>query len=117
MKKSEFIRNNSKIKRKLLHFDMYPLYWTISKEGIFMRYSYEFKMMCVELYHSGSYPDIPEGLNPNTLKRHIREWSRLVDLHGPEVLKHKVFNKVWTPEEKLADIPARRRHRYSSEIP
>ena len=64
---------------------MYPLYWTISKEGIFMRYSYEFKMMCVELYHSGSYPDIPEGLNPNTLKRHIREWSRLVDLHGPEV--------------------------------
>lgn len=66
-----------------------------------MRYSYEFKMMCVELYHSGSYPDIPEGLNPNILKRHIREWFRLVDLHGPEVLKHKVFNKVWTPEEKL----------------
>ncbi len=40
-------------------------------------------------------------MNPDTLKRHIREWSRLVDLHGPEVLKHKVFNKVWTPEEKL----------------
>ena len=56
-----------------------------------MRYSYEFKMMCVELYHSGSYPDIPEGLNPNTLKRHIREWSRLVDLHGPEVLKTSVY--------------------------
>ena len=87
--------------KKASILDMYPLYWTISKEGIFMRYSYEFKMMCVELYHSGSYPDIPEGLNPNTLKRHIREWSRLVDLHGPEVLKHKVFNKVWTPEEKL----------------
>ena len=66
-----------------------------------MHYSYEFKMMCVELYHSGAYPDIPEGLNPDTLKHHIREWSRLVDLHGPEVLKHKVFNKVWTPEEKL----------------
>ena len=62
-----------------------------------MHYSYEFKMMCVELYHSGAYPDIPEGLNPDTLKHHIREWSRLVDLHGPE----KVFNKVWTPEEKL----------------
>ncbi len=61
-------------------------------------------MMCVELYHSGSYPDIPEGLNPNTLKRHIREWSRLVDLHGPEVLKHKVFNKVWTPEEKKLEL-------------
>ena len=41
-----------------------------------MRYSYEFKLMCVELYHSGSYPDIPEGVNPDTLKRNIREWSR-----------------------------------------
>lgn len=30
-----------------------------------MRYSYEFKLMCVELYHSGSYPDIPEGSNPD----------------------------------------------------
>ena len=96
-------------------YDMYPLYWTTSKEGVFMRYSYEFKLMCVELYHSGSYPDIPEGANPDTLKRHIREWSGLVDLHGPEVLKHKVFNKVWTPEEKLelvlkviAGIPRRK---------
>ena len=95
--------------------DMYPLYWTTSKEGVFMRYSYEFKLMCVDLYHSGSYPDIPEGANPDTLKRHIREWSGLVDLHGPEVLKHKVFNKVWTPEEKLelvlmviAGIPRRK---------
>ena len=51
-----------------------------------MHYSYEFKMMCVELYHSGAYPDIPEGLNPDTLKHHIREWSRLVDLHDPEGL-------------------------------
>ncbi|MBE5964872.1 MAG: helix-turn-helix domain-containing protein, partial [Lachnospira sp.] len=28
-----------------------------SKEGIFMRYSYEFKLMCVDLYKSGRYPD------------------------------------------------------------
>ena len=99
----------------ITEIDMYPLYWTTSKEGVFMRYSYEFKLMCVDLYHSGSYPDIPEGANPDTLKRHIREWSGLVDLHGPEVLKHKVFNKVWTPEEKLelvlmviAGIPRRK---------
>ena len=70
-----------------------------------MRYSYEFKLMCVELYHSCSYPDIPEGVNPDTLKSNIREWSRLVDLHGPEALKHKVFNKVWTPEEKFELLP------------
>ena len=66
-----------------------------------MRYSYEFKLMCVELYQSGSYPDIPEGLNPDTFKSHIRKWSRLVDLHGSKILRHKVFNRVWTPEEKL----------------
>lgn len=53
-----------------------------------MHYSYEFKLMCVELYLSGSYPDIPEGVNPDTLKSNIRQWARLVDLHGPEVLKH-----------------------------
>ena len=80
---------------------MYPLYWTTSKEGIFMHYSYEFKLMCVELYHSGSYPDIPEGLNSDTLKSYIREWSRLVDLHGPEVLKHKVFNKMWAGPHRI----------------
>lgn len=88
-------------KRTTSQIDMYPLYWTTSKEGIFMHYSYEFKLMCVELYHSGSYPDIPEGVNPDTLKSNIRQWARLVDLHGPEVLKPKVFNKVWTPEEKF----------------
>ena len=78
-------------KNTQLLLDMYPLYWTTSKEGIFMRYSYEFKLMCVELYHSGLYPDIPEDTNPDTLKRHIREWSGLVDLHVPELVKEEEF--------------------------
>ena len=42
-----------------------------------MHYSYEFKLMCVELYLSGSYPDIPEGVNPDTLKSNIRQWSQI----------------------------------------
>ena len=70
------------------------------KGVFFMRYSYEFKMRCVELYKSGTYPDVPQGMNPDTLKCNIREWSRMVDAQGPEVLKHKTFNKVWTPDEK-----------------
>lgn len=32
---------------------MSPLYRTPSKEGIFMRYSYEFERKCIELYHQG----------------------------------------------------------------
>ncbi len=33
-----------------------------SKEGIFMRYSYEFKLKCIEMYREGKVPDIPEGI-------------------------------------------------------
>ena len=72
-----------------------------SKEGIFMRYSYEFKLMCVDLYKSGRYPDTPNDTTPERFRTNVREWSRMVDSNGPEVLKHKVFNKVWSPEEKL----------------
>jgi transposase len=68
---------------KLLGFnDMYLLCWTTSKEGIFMHYSYEFKLMCVELYHSCSYLDISEGMNPDTLKCNIREWSKIFKAKG-----------------------------------
>ena len=80
---------------------MYPLYWTTSKEGIFMRYSYEFKLMCVELYKSGIYPETPEGSDSHRFRKNIREWSRMVDSQGPEILKHKRFNKEWTADEKL----------------
>ena len=41
--------------------DVYPLYWTTSKEGIFMRYSYEYKRKCVEMYREGRYMS-PGGL-------------------------------------------------------
>ncbi|ERJ81391.1 hypothetical protein HMPREF1987_01704 [Peptostreptococcaceae bacterium oral taxon 113 str. W5053] len=41
---------------------MYPLYRTISKEGIFMKYSYEFKKECVQLYRLGKWADTPERI-------------------------------------------------------
>ena len=66
-----------------------------------MRYSYEFKLMCVDLYKSGKFPDTPADTNPERFKQNVREWSRMVDSNGPEVLRHKVFNKTWAPEEKL----------------
>ena len=73
-----------------------------SKEGIFMRYSYEYKRKCVELYREGKWPEIPEGINnAQGFRIKVREWVRLEDLYGPEVLRHKSSNKVWTPEEKL----------------
>ena len=57
--------------------DMYPLYWTSSKEGIFMKYSYEFKKECVQLYREGKWPDTPEEANEKNFHDSIRIWVRL----------------------------------------
>ena len=94
----------SKLMKKAQTGDMICTLFTgqTSKEGIFMRYSYEFKLLCVDLYKSGIYPDTPNGTTDERFKKNVREWARMVDSNGPEVLKHKVFNKVWSPEEKLA---------------
>ena len=80
---------------------MYPLYWTTSKEGIFMRYSYEFKKKCVEMYHQGHYPDTPMGVSFDNFQHQVRNWVRIEEANGPDALRHKEKNKIWTPEAKL----------------
>ena len=79
---------------------MYPLYWTSSKEGIFIKYSYELKKECVQLYREGKWPDAPEGIKTENFDDSIRLWFRLEELNGPEILKHG-NNINWTPGEKL----------------
>ena len=80
---------------------MYPLYWTTSKEGIFMRYSYEYKRKCVEMYREGRWPETPAGIkDPDNFHDMIRRWVRAEEANGPETLKHQSTNKEWTPEEK-----------------
>lgn len=64
-----------------------------------MRYSYEFKKECVELYRQGKWMETPEGIKQETFRSSIRYWIRLVDLHGEEILKHKEQNKEWSAEE------------------
>ena len=66
-----------------------------------MRYSYEFKRKCVEMYRNGIVPDVPEGISKKQFQHEIRKWMRIEEAHGPEALKHKSSNKVWTPEDKL----------------
>ena len=73
-----------------------------SKEGIFMRYSYEFKRKAVELYQQGKWIDAPPGTKSlKSFHGEIVKWKHLEDAHGPEANKHKGTNKVWSPEEKL----------------
>ncbi|MBF1172190.1 MAG: MptD family putative ECF transporter S component [[Eubacterium] sulci] len=84
------------------HFtnDMYPLYWTPSKEGIFMRYSHEYKLECIELYRQGIWPETPEGIKTSNFHQMVRYWVRIEEQNGPDALKHLGNNKVWTPEAK-----------------
>ena len=72
-----------------------------SKEGIFMRYSYEYKIRCVELRREGKWPETPEGVTTSCFRSKVSQWCRTEKAFGPDALKHKTFNKKWTPEEKL----------------
>ena len=66
-----------------------------------MRYSYEYKRKCVELYREGRWPEIPTGIKaPKSFHNMIRRWVRAEEANGPLILKHKGTSKVWTPEEK-----------------
>ena len=71
------------------------------KGVFFMRYSYEFKVKCVEMYERGEYPDTPNGITTRKFRDTIRKWKRMVDSLGVGVLQHKTKNKKWDPEEKL----------------
>ena len=68
--------------------------------GIFMKYSYEYKKHCVELYREGKWPETPEGVSPDRFHHAVVEWNRLEKTCGLEALQHKNQNKVWTAEEK-----------------
>ena len=71
-----------------------------SKEGILMRYSHEYKLMCVEMYKQGRLPETPEGITTKNFRITVRRWARIEERNGPEALKHHGVNKIWTPEMK-----------------
>ena len=65
-----------------------------------MRYSYEFKRKCVELYYRGKYPDTPKGISTDKFHDMIRGWVRIYEACGPDALRHKNQNREWTPDER-----------------
>ena len=61
-----------------LGYDMYPLYWTISKGGILMRYSYEFKRKAIELFYQGLREvAIVAGINSGQLYQWVHKYKTL----------------------------------------
>ena len=65
-----------------------------------MKYSYEYKRKCVEMYRQGKWPETPDSIQERSFHDMIRKWSRIEESCGPEALQHKNQNKVWTAEEK-----------------
>ncbi len=65
-----------------------------------MRYSYEYKLKCIEMYRKGKWAETPDGVNQDRFRHNIRQGVRMEEHYGVEVLKHKKFNKIWTAEEK-----------------
>ena len=65
-----------------------------------MRYSYEYKRKCVEMYRQGLYPETPAGVSHKVFHDKIRNWVRMEDACGPDALRHKNHNKTWTAEKR-----------------
>ena len=67
-----------------------------------MKYSWEFKLECVNKYKNGEYIT-----HPGTPKQHdnflnnVREWVKNYDDLGIDGLKHSPINKKWSPEERF----------------
>jgi len=71
-----------------------------SKGGNLMRYTYEYKLECIEMYRQGKWPETPEGISKSRFHKTIRQWVRIEESCGTEALRHKNQNKAWTQEER-----------------
>ena len=68
-----------------------------------MKYSWEFKLECVEKYKNGEYIATP-GKTRNqrkTFLNQVNKWTKNYDDLGINGLKHSSTNKIWTPEKRF----------------
>ena len=68
-----------------------------------MKYSWEFKLECVDKYKNGEYIATP-GKTKNQrdgFMNQVRLWVKNYDDLGIDGLKHSSTNKDWTPEERF----------------
>ena len=67
-----------------------------------MKYSWEFKLECVNKYKNGEYINISgsPGFQHNFMN-HVRNWVATYDDLGIDGLKHSPTNKNWTPEKRF----------------
>lgn len=67
-----------------------------------MKYSWEFKLECVNKYKNGQHIETPLGCRSrSSFLTHVHEWAKKYDDLGINGLKHSSTNKDWTPEERF----------------
>ena len=67
-----------------------------------MKYSWEFKLDCVNKYKNDEYIRLPVGLRSrDCFMAHVRAWVQTYNDLGIEGLKHSSTNKDWTPEKRF----------------
>lgn len=68
-----------------------------------MKYSWEFKLECVNKYKNGQYIATPgkRKKQRNTFMNQVREWVKYYDDLGIDGLKHSSKNKDWTPKKRF----------------
>lgn len=65
-----------------------------------MKYSNEYKQMCVDLYRQGKYPETPKGIQTKSFRCMIRAWVRMEESCGSEALQAKKEKAEWDAEDK-----------------
>ncbi len=66
-----------------------------------MRYTYEFKLKCIELYQQGRELPTPKHISIREFRKAVRKWVRIAESCGLEALNHSGKNRKWTSEEKF----------------
>ena len=69
-----------------------------------MRYSWEFKLKCVELYRQGVWQETPQGVKSKTFRKTIYRWHLIESEHGILGLKPKARYQEWSAENKLVVV-------------
>ena len=69
-----------------------------------MKYSWEFKLDCVNKYKNGEYIPTPGKTKSqrDTFMHQVRAWAKAYEDLGVDGLKHSPTNRDWTPEERFA---------------
>ena len=82
---------------------MVPQILDIRKGVLFsMKYSWEFKLECVNKYKNGQHIDTPSSCKYRRgFLNHVYEWIKNYDDFGIDGLKHSPINKDWTTEKRF----------------